>query len=101
MLKLTEFATPREIRALIRSRITRELTADETKDVLEKVKKTYIYQKRRMSHIYKTRDPKFELADFDSLLWKFYLAQEIEQGRTTGDIAEELGLDLAEVNKRI
>lgn len=101
MLRLTDFATRIEIEELIACRIKHVRTAAACKATLDKVKKQYIYEKRRSSHAYKTRDPRFDLAEFDAMLWRFYLANEIEAGRTTGDIAEELGVDLAVINGRI
>lgn len=101
MLRLTDFACPEEIDALIQSRVLHTKTAASTKVALDAVKKRFIYEKRRKSHAYKTRDPRFDLAEFDALLWRFYLHSQIEQGRTTGDIAEEMGLDLETLNKRI
>jgi len=86
-----------EIQYLVQYFIFDDKNCDVT-DTLNKMTRHLSYQTRKYSHSVTAKTTKFDESDFEKAVWNYYIHKQIQEGRTTGQLAAELEKDLEFLN---
>ena len=76
----------------------RRVPLEEIKRTVDKVSKAIVYHLRIVNGVESGRHVKFEEKELKAWVWKEFLQEEIEAGKTTGMIADEIGKPLGDIN---
>lgn len=93
---LNSFLTEGEIQHLIRHFVFNAET--NVGDIIEKLKRERIYEARKHSHSINSRKLTFTEKDFERVVWNYFIRQQLQSGKTTGDLSKELGKTLDFLN---
>jgi hypothetical protein len=94
--RLDEFLNQREINTLIRRYVfNKDIDVQEIKDKLLRERS---YEIRKHSHASNARNVKVREINYERMVWNYFIHQQIQNGKTTGDLAKELDKELEFLN---
>lgn len=94
---LPEILNEKEIKYLVQYFVLDDRGCD-VKDIISKLTRHMSYEVRKHSHSVTAKRTRFYKSDFEKAVWNYYIRKQIQEGRTTGDIALEHDRDLEFVN---